>query len=142
MNVREMSMDECEDLLRRCRYGRLALSYEDRPYVIPMSYVYADKTVILHSRPSGKKIGIVRRNSNVCFEVDELEGQRWRSVIVYGKAQLSGSQESKRRMFDAFVRSGIGGHGGKMFTWEMLERMDMCVWEIKAFEITGREGIW
>ncbi len=142
MKVQEMSREECEALLKRCRYGRLGLSYDDRPYVIPMSYVYTDGVIILHSRPAGKKMEIVGKNKNVCFEVDELEGDRWRSVLVYGRAEISRSQEAKRRMFDAFIRSGIGGHGGKQFSWEMLERMEMCIWEIKASEITGREGIW
>ncbi|HOV52495.1 MAG TPA: pyridoxamine 5'-phosphate oxidase family protein, partial [Methanothrix sp.] len=41
MKPRELSTEECTKLLSNCRYGRLALSMSDSPYVIPMSYVFS-----------------------------------------------------------------------------------------------------
>jgi hypothetical protein len=40
MKPRELSDDECIALLSSARYGRLGLSREDQPYVVPMSFVY------------------------------------------------------------------------------------------------------
>lgn len=82
------------------------------------------------------------KNSRVCFEVDLLNEDRWASVLAFGKAKLSSDMEAKARMFDAFTKKGIGGHGGKKFQKEELERMDMTIWEIEVVELTGREGIW
>jgi hypothetical protein len=45
-------------------------------------------------------------------------------------------------MFEAFTKKGLGGHGGKQFRREELEKMDMTIWEIEIEEMTGREGIW
>lgn len=82
------------------------------------------------------------KNSRVCFEVDQLNADRWASVLAFGKAKLSSDIEAKTKMFDAFIKSGIGGHSDKKFQREELERMEMTIWEIEVVEITGREGIW
>lgn len=142
MRPKELSQEDCAALLSASRYGRLGLSTGDRPYVVPMSFVFADGKVFLHSRSAGEKFEMARANPNVCLEVDSIDRDRWRSVIVRGRATLSTTTEAKRRMFEAFTSRNIGGHGGKAFTWEMLEKMEMCVWEIEVLEMTGREGIW
>lgn len=134
--------DECAALLSATRYGRLGLSLNDLPYVIPMSYVYSNNKIYLHSRGGGRKIDVVSKNPNVCFQIDRLDKDRWSSVIAYGKARLSSDEEAKLKMFDIFTQKGLGGHGGKQFQREELEKMEMTIWEIEIEEMTGREGIW
>ncbi len=142
MKPRDLSPDECTNLLSAARYGRLALSKDNRPYIVPMSYVYQDGKIYLHSRGRGKKVEYVTENPRVCFQVDLLEKERWSSVVATGVSRLSDSVEAKQRMFDAFTSKGLGGHGGKKFSREELERMPMTIWEIEIEEMTGREGIW
>lgn len=50
MKPRELSEEECKALLLSARYGRLGLSRDDQPYVVPMSFVYHDGKIYLHSR--------------------------------------------------------------------------------------------
>lgn len=142
MKPRTLSQDECVSILSSAKFGRLGLSSDDNPYVVPMSFVYSGGKIYLHSRGGGRKIEIATRNPRVCFEVDRLENDRWTSVLASGEARLSSDVEAKARMFDSFTRKGIGGHGGKKFQREELERMDMTIWEIEIVEMTGREGIW
>ena len=142
MKPRTLSQDECTFILSSAKFGRLGLSSDDNPYVIPMSFVYSGGKIYLHSRGGGKKIEMAVKNSMVCFEVDRLNEDRWSSVLAFGKAKLSTDIDAKARMFDAFIKKGIGGHGGKKFQREELERMDMTIWEIEVVELTGREGIW
>ena len=142
MKPRELSQDECSILLSSARYGRLGLARNNLPYVVPMSYVYHSNTIYLHSRGIGKKVEYVTENSNVCFQIDVLQKDHWSSVIVFGTARLSDSVQAKQTMFDAFTEKGQGGHGGKKFSREELEKMDMTIWEINIKEITGREGVW
>lgn len=142
MKPRTLSQDECTAILSSSKFGRLGLSLDDNPYVIPMSYVYSGSKIYLHSRGGGRKMEMAAKNSRVCFEVDLLNEDRWASVLAFGKAKLSSDMEAKARMFDAFTKKGIGGHGGKKFQKEELERMDMTIWEIEVVELTGREGIW
>lgn len=142
MKPREMSGEECEDLLAKSRFGRVGLSSGDQPYVVPMSYVYADGVILLHSGLRGKKLDIASDNPRVCFEVDSVEKGRWKSVIVFGKARLSQDIDAKQRLFDIFMKSEMGGHGGKSFRREDIEKMPLVIWEIEIDEMTGRDGIW
>jgi uncharacterized protein len=142
MKPRDLSNEECANLLSAARYGRLGLAKEGHPYVVPMSYVYVDGRIYLHSRGEGQKVEYVRGNPRVCFQVDLLEKGRWSSAIAFGSARLSEGVEAKQRMFDAFTAKGQGGHGDKKFSREELERMPMTVWEIDVEEMTGREGVW
>lgn len=129
-------------MLSSGRYGRLALSMYDSPYVIPMSYVFSQGKIYLHSRDRGKKFEFVSKNPRICFEVDRVEKDCWSSVLVFGKASLSSDLEAKKRMFDAFTGKDMQGHGGKQFRREDLEKMPLTIWEIEIEEISGREGLW
>ncbi len=142
MKPRELTKEECAALLSASRYGRLGLSSNDMPYVIPMSYVYSDNKIFLHSRGVGKKIDFVSKNPKVCFQIDRVDKNNWSSVIAYGKARLSSDIAAKCKMFDIFNQKGMAGHGGKQFQREELEKMQMTIWEIEVEEMTGREGIW
>ncbi|MFB3764976.1 MAG: pyridoxamine 5'-phosphate oxidase family protein [Methanotrichaceae archaeon] len=142
MKPRELSSEECAALLSAGRYGRLGLSQNNMPYIIPMSYVYSNGRIYLHSKGRGKKVEIALENPSVCFEVDLLDKNRWSSVIAYGNVSLSSDIEAKARMFHAFTNKDMGGHAGKQFKKEDLEKMEMTVWEIEVKEMTGREGIW
>jgi len=142
MKPRDLSKEECLNLLSAARYGRLGLAKDVQPYVVPMSYVFADGKIYLHSRGGGMKMDFASANPRVCFQVDSLDKGHWSSVIAFGPARLSDDIEAKQRMFDAFTARGQGGHGGKKFSREELERMPMTVWEIEIEEMTGREGVW
>lgn len=142
MKPRVMSREECRELLSAARFGRLGLSADDVPYVVPISYVYAEEKIYLHSGRHGKKVKMAKVNPRVCFEVDVLEGRSWKSVLALGRASISEELEDKEKVFDAFMRSKMGGHGGQAFSRKDLENMPMCVWEIEIEEISGREGMW
>jgi len=142
MLQRVLSSDECTSLLSAARYGRLGLANDNRPYVVPMSYVYQDGKIYLHSRGMGKKVEYATNNPSVCFQIDVLEKEHWSSVVVFGISRLSDSVEAKQKMFDAFTKKGQGGHAGKKFSREELEKMPMTIWEIEILEMTGKEGVW
>lgn len=80
-----MTPEEIEATLGRARTGRIACSLNDRPYVVPISYVYADGSIYAFSA-IGRKIRVMREQPLVCFEVEEIESPTsWRSVIVEGR---------------------------------------------------------
>ncbi len=142
MKPRELSSVECAALLSAGRYGRLGLSLNDMPYIVPMSYVYSNGRIYLHSRGKGKKVEIATKNPSVCFEVDLLDKNQWSSVVAYGNVSLSSDTEAKVKMFSAFTNKDLGGHAGKQFKKEDLDKMEMTIWEIEIKEMTGREGVW
>ena len=76
---------ECDELLSRVGFGRLACARENQPYIVPIyfahqpNYLYGFATV-------GQKIGWMRSNPQVCVQVDEILGpEDWASVVVLGR---------------------------------------------------------
>jgi len=81
------------------------------PQIIPMNYVYLNKSIYMHSHIKGEKIENIRRNSKVGFEVDrELEflpsyfedpknaslaDTLYISVVIKGKALFVLDREEK-----------------------------------------------
>ena len=75
---------EIERLLSEEFVGRLACANDGRPYVVPIAYAYHGGCVYSHTT-EGTKIRMMRRNRNVCFEVDRVQDEfNWRSVIAQG----------------------------------------------------------
>jgi nitroimidazol reductase NimA-like FMN-containing flavoprotein (pyridoxamine 5'-phosphate oxidase superfamily) len=82
-----LSQDEIEALLRRRRIGRIGYCVDDRPYVVPVNYVYDGVGIYVISGP-GRKIDAMRAQPRVCFEVEDIDESAgavdWRSVIADG----------------------------------------------------------
>src|SRR5579864_8874055 len=75
---------EIERLLSEEFVGRLACSADGRPYVVPIAYAYHDGYIYSHTT-EGLKVRMMRRNRNVCFEVDRVQDEfNWRSVVAWG----------------------------------------------------------
>jgi hypothetical protein len=138
----ELPPEERIALLSNLRYGRLGMSFNNKPYVVPMSYVYHNDKIYLHSRKEGEKLKIARNNPKVCFQVDHLHNNHWASVIARGKIKVSIDIETKKKMFNAYVDHNMGGHGKRKFTPEDIENIDMVILEMEIDEMTGRQGIW
>jgi len=80
----QLSPEEMEELLQKNMIGRLGCTDGQLVYVVPVSYLFDNNTLLCHSR-DGLKIEMMRRNPNVCFEVDEIRDyNNWRSVIAWG----------------------------------------------------------
>lgn len=84
MIIREMSRQECLELLAAGRLGHLGCSKDGQPYVVPVHYAYANNSLYSFSVP-GQKIDWMRQNSKVCMQVQLRDENRgWRSVVVSG----------------------------------------------------------
>jgi nitroimidazol reductase NimA-like FMN-containing flavoprotein (pyridoxamine 5'-phosphate oxidase superfamily) len=78
--------------------GRIACTDGKKPYIVPVTYVYDGKDIIGQTR-EGKKLAILRKNPNVCFEVDAMNNMaNWRSVIIDGTfSELKGKAADNAR---------------------------------------------
>jgi len=85
--VGKLSNEQIEEVLKENALGRIGCNDGERNYVVPVNYVYDGKFIIAHS-VMGMKIKIMRKNPQVCFEVDEMKSfTKWKSVIVWGEYQ-------------------------------------------------------
>jgi nitroimidazol reductase NimA-like FMN-containing flavoprotein (pyridoxamine 5'-phosphate oxidase superfamily) len=91
MPAEEMTQKEIDQFLTCARVGRLGTCIEDgQPYVVPVGYAYADGKIFFHTCNKGLKMTALKRNANVCFEVDEAlsDASMFKSVIVLGTAEI------------------------------------------------------
>jgi len=134
-----------DELLSTSKVGRLGLSLNDNPYVVPVSYWYHEGKIYFHSS-EGKKILYIKENPQVCFEVDELaEDGSWKSVIAYGKITLATDMETIRRVFEKALghyEVEMGGAHPEMTVHEIGRAgIHMYVGWIDIIEMTGRKGV-
>jgi len=81
---RELSPEECVDVLRRNHYGRIAFTLHDRVDVEPVHYVLDGEWLYIRTS-KGTKVAMLRHGPWVAFEVDEVRGPfDWTSVVVKG----------------------------------------------------------
>lgn len=84
--LRELSPEECDRLLRGGVVGRVALSTPDGPHIIPVNYAVFEDTVVWRTS-SYSLLGTYGRNAMLAFEVDHLDHDRhlgW-SVVARGR---------------------------------------------------------
>jgi nitroimidazol reductase NimA-like FMN-containing flavoprotein (pyridoxamine 5'-phosphate oxidase superfamily) len=85
MLIRDMSSQECRDLLARLGTGRLACTRGNQPYIVPVYFVY-EPDRLYGFATLGQKIEWMRSNPLVCVEADEVRSHfDWQSVIVLGR---------------------------------------------------------
>jgi nitroimidazol reductase NimA-like FMN-containing flavoprotein (pyridoxamine 5'-phosphate oxidase superfamily) len=53
--IQDMGLQESDKLLSGAPFGRLALADGEEPYIVPLSYVFANKTIYFHSWHEGEK---------------------------------------------------------------------------------------
>ena len=84
MLIKEMTSEECAALLTSSRFGRLACSKDNQPYVVPITFVFEHRHIYSFSL-EGQKADWMRANPQVCLLVDRVsEAREWQSVLVYG----------------------------------------------------------
>jgi nitroimidazol reductase NimA-like FMN-containing flavoprotein (pyridoxamine 5'-phosphate oxidase superfamily) len=75
---------EIEELLNHQFIGRIACHTDGVTYVVPISYAYDGTSIYAHSL-EGMKVNMMRKNPQVCFEVDNTKNlSNWQSVVAWG----------------------------------------------------------
>ena len=83
-----LDRDECVDLLAAGIVGRIAITANALPVVLPVNYVLLNDRIVVRTG-RGTKLDAATRNTVVAFEVDELDfadGTGW-SVLLTGVAR-------------------------------------------------------
>lgn len=138
---------EIEDILRQSTVCRLALIDAGRPYLVPLCFGYDADVLYFHSAPVGKKIDLLKKNRNVCFEFD-IDAiavpadtscgwtMRYRSVIGYGIAGFVEDLGEKRVALDVIMRQYA--EGAHNYSDETLRKIAVIKVEIQ--EISGKKS--
>ncbi len=111
-----LSPTEIETLLASSVVARIGCHAEGRTYVVPVTYVYDGKAVIVQSA-EGLKVRMMRLNPLVCVQVDHIDDlANWRSVIAWGRfEELAGTDAAaalvrlRQRLHPMLVSETIPG---------------------------------
>ena len=79
-----LTKDRIEKVIKENVIGRIGCNDNGKTYILPISYAYDGESIYAHSR-EGLKISIMRKNPQVCFQVDTMKDMAdWESVLLWG----------------------------------------------------------
>lgn len=145
--ITSLSKKECTQIIANNYVGHLAYIYNDRPYVVPITYFFdANKDIIGYST-EGHKTMALRKNNTISLEVSEIENiNTWQSVLVHGTfIELSGS-DAKKSLHDfangiknlVMIKEDKDLHFINEFSTKIYDENVPIVFKITVHEITGK----
>ena len=126
--------------------GRIACTDGKLPYIVPVTYVF-DGTYIYGQTREGLKLNILRKNPEVCFQVDVMTDMRhWQSVQVRGKFEELKDKEAIEKQHYLLnhvmpIMTGSEVHTDQHAAAGEIEddnRVKPVMYRIKIREKTGR----
>ena len=144
--IKNLDQGDCKLLLKQNYIGHLGYIYNNRPYVIPITYFYEDDRIICYSG-EGHKIDAMRKHAPVALEVSDIESvDHWQSIAVHGHYEEYEGSTAKALLhaFSLGIKDIImkKEHRGLNFISEFSAKIannDMpIVFVIHIEEITGK----
>jgi nitroimidazol reductase NimA-like FMN-containing flavoprotein (pyridoxamine 5'-phosphate oxidase superfamily) len=138
---------EIEGLLKRQVIGRIACHSDGETYIVPTNYIYDGTYIISHSAV-GKKIEMMRKNPDVCFEVEEIQSIfRWQTVIAWGKYEEITEPVERGRAMQGLIHKimplvtepdGHPFHAIASDEYDIETKIELILFKIKLNSKTGR----
>ena len=135
-------------LLKRAKVLRLGLSDNNMPYIVPLNFGIKENHLYFHSVKKGKKIDILKKNRNVCFEIDldskfkEAEkpcehGTDYYSVIGFGVVVFIEDLKEKKEALNVIIEHYTGKLDNELID-SMIKRVS--VFKVVISEISGKKS--
>jgi uncharacterized protein len=149
-----ISIDDKLEIIAKCKVCRLGLSENNYPHIVPLNYgfSYDDGKLALyfHSAAEGKKIDIIKKNNNVCFEIDcdtkLIEGKNpcnygyeFKSIIGFGKILILDTKDEKINGLNCIMKQQTGKD--KKYDYNENELNNVLIFKILVDEFTGKQNL-
>ena len=131
--LRELNPSEIEEVLINNAICRIGCLDGGMMYIVPVYYRYEKGTAMCFSL-EGLKIDMMRRNPDVCFEVEEIgDFSHWKSVIALLRPQYVEYMLRKRASLSALPpdERADGEH-------HQAKSADPVFYRIRFTKLTGR----
>ncbi len=144
--IGNLSEIEIDKLLKNEVVGRIGCSLDGKVYIVPISYAFEGNSIYAHTF-EGLKVDAMRKNPEVCFEVDDIKNMgNWQSVIAWGRYEEIVDKEEYKAALQLLlnrhlpVTSSITTHLGKNwpFTSSDSETIEGIIFRIKLNNRTGK----
>ena len=131
---------------------RVAMCWQDEPYVIPMNFGYRDNYIYLHSAGEGRKLDILRNNDKVCIEFDVDVGlvqsqkacnteMKYKSVLAFGKAVILKDIVEKKKALDIIMHHYYNHDSLSVFHYPEDTLEKVIIIKVKVEKITGKGSL-
>ncbi len=142
-------IEEIESIIRKALVCRLGLSDDNNPYIIPVNFGYENGSLYIHSAQTGKKLEILKKNNNVCFEFDIdhefvmgappcKSTMKFKSVVGNGKAMFIENLELKKYALKIITNQYIKNNSFE-FQEDLVQKMTIMKIDIKS--MTGKKSV-
>jgi nitroimidazol reductase NimA-like FMN-containing flavoprotein (pyridoxamine 5'-phosphate oxidase superfamily) len=140
--VRELSAEECAEVLSRAYIGRLACSRDDQPYVVPIHFA-PDKNHVYSFAMPGQKLEWMRSNPRLCLEIDDVtDSDHWTSLVAFGRYEelpdTPDNQADRARAYRLLQKRPMWWHPGAFVVTEKDGAPALTLYRINIFSMTGR----
>lgn len=142
------SKSEIEEIFKKAKVGRLGMCLNNKPYIIPIAFVYYKDKIYFHSANRGRKIRIMKMNPYVCFEVDEHElipnrdpckfTFQYRSALAFGVVRFLKARNGKLEILNVMINKYDSKHIAKPLDKSMIR--NVVVGEISIRLMTGKRN--
>ncbi|MDD1696997.1 MAG: pyridoxamine 5'-phosphate oxidase family protein [Methanoregula sp.] len=137
---------EIETILDNAMVCRIGLAADSRPYIVPVCFGYSNGIIYIHSSLSGKKIDMLKKNPQCCFEVDRFNGiigneqpcawgVGYQSVIGFGRAFFLSDMKEKKHGLNCIMRH----YGSGMHEFSDDDIKNVSVIRIDIESMTGKK---
>jgi len=150
--IKNLDTYGCTYLLKRNYIGYLGYIFNNRPYVVPITYYYdSHENAIVGYSGIGHKVKSMRNNGAVSLEVAEIDTvSNWKSVLVHGTYREFEGSAAKINLhnFSEGVKEVIKYKEGKHlshiseFSSKIFKEGLPVTFQIDIEEITGKERIY
>jgi uncharacterized protein len=116
----ELSVSACREKLKTATVGRLGVSIDALPVVLPIDFAVDGNSIVFRTDP-GTKLSAAMNEAVVAFEVDDYDpvAQRGWSVLVQGVARQIRAQSRLDRARSLSLRGG--GRAGDAYIEVQME---------------------
>ncbi|MDX1471562.1 MAG: pyridoxamine 5'-phosphate oxidase family protein [Flavobacteriaceae bacterium] len=149
--IKTLTKKECIEILSENYIGHLGYIFQNRPFVIPITYYFnsKDNMIICYSGEGHKTIAM-RRNDEVALQVNEIDTvNRWKSVLIHGKFQQLFGSDAKAQLhsFSLGIKDIILNREFRdvdfisEFSSKIAAYEDQVIFKINVEEITGKKRL-
>lgn len=138
---------EIESIIGKSNVCRIALCENNSPYIIPICFGYKDDCLFFHSANAGKKIDIIKKNNNICFEFDDYDGLllsenpcdwdiKYLSVIGSGKASFIHDFDEKIKALSIIIEH----YSDSSYEFQKNNIDSVTIFKVEIENITGKRS--
>ena len=143
------SSSELNEIFREADVCRIALIDGNVPYIVAMNFGYSeqDNSIYFHSAKEGRKLDLISKNNNACFQIDTAHellesdiacnfSMNYKSIVGTGIISIVEDEQERKRGLNVIMEH-YTGKDNFVFDDEILNMT--CILKLEIEEMTGKK---